>query len=293
MHAAGESTSNHMPHRTESIQSTTRRKAPAGADGKALWSVERGRSPIVATAIHDGHALRPDIAGQYALTSDSRLREEDPFTAFLISDMTNQVVFHRSRFEVDLNRARDAAVYLRPDQAWGLEVWKTPLRPEQLDASLRVHDDYYRMLATMLAGIQQDHGQFVLLDMHSYNHRRGGHDQRPTDQKDAPDINIGTSSMKRELWGDVIDALVTHFSRFTLNGRALDVRENIAFQGRGEQTRFVHQEFPETGCAIAIEFKKIFMDEWTGEPDRAALVQLRSIVASAEPLLERLLEGRS
>lgn len=282
-----------MSRQIETIQSMNRNSDLPGPDAKAHWFVRRGHSPIVATAIHDGHAVRDDIASQYALSPMGRLHEEDPFTAFLIADLTNQVVFHRSRFEIDLNRTRDGAVYLRPDQAWGLDVWKTLPRPEQLETSLRVHDEYYRMLATMLAGIQQDHGKFVLLDMHSYNHRRAGNDQAPTDQKDAPDINIGTSSMKRELWGDVVDALVAHFSEFSLNGRALDVRENIAFQGKGEQTRFVHQHFPETGCAIAIEFKKIFMDEWTAEPDAASLAQLRSMVASAEPMLQRLLERRS
>ena len=47
-------------------------------------------------------------------------------------------------------------------------------------------------------------------------------------------------------------------------GRRLDVRENIKFRG-GAFTRWVHETFPETGCSLAIEFKKFFMDEWTGE----------------------------
>ena len=69
----------------------------------------------------------------------------------------------------------------------------------------------------------------------------------------------------------------------------MDVRENIAFQGRGEQTRFVHTEFPETGCAIAVEFKKFFMDEWTGKPDSEALAAVRAMVRSTLPLLESIL----
>ena len=28
-----------------------------------------------------------------------------------------------------------------------------------------------------------------------------------------------------------------------------------------------HEEFPESACVISLEFKKIFMDEWTGVPD--------------------------
>ena len=72
----------------------------------------------------------------------------------------------------------------------------------------------------------------------------------------------------------------------------MDVRENIAFQGRGEQTRFVHDDFPETGCAIAVEFKKFFMDEWTGEPDIEALAAMRAMVRSTLPVLERMPAGR-
>jgi hypothetical protein len=76
---------------------------------------------------------------------------------------------------------------------------------------------------------------------------------------------------------------------FDFNGRRLDVRENIAFEGRGEQTRFVHEHYPEHGCAIAIEFKKFFMDEWTGRPDPAELDAMRRFItfsaATARDLL--------
>ena len=60
---------------------------------------------------------------------------------------------------------------------------------------------------------------------------------------------------------------------FDFNGRRLDVRENVAFQGKGELTRFVHERYPGQGCAIALEFKKFYMDEWTGEPDPAELAR--------------------
>jgi hypothetical protein len=73
---------------------------------------------------------------------------------------------------------------------------------------------------------------------------------------------------------------------FEFCGRNVDVRENVAFEGRGEQTRFVHDAFPETGCAIAVEFKKFFMDEWTGLADRETLVAMRAMLRSALPVLE-------
>jgi hypothetical protein len=43
------------------------------------------------------------------------------------------------------------------------------------------------------------------------------------------------------------------------------------------------------GCAIAVEFKKFFMDEWTGEPDPAELAAMRSFVAFMAETSNRLL----
>ena len=125
--------------------------------------------------------------------------------------------------------------------------------------------------------------RFVLLDVHSYNHRRDGPEAPPTPQEEAPDINIGTFSMPRDEWAFLLDPLMEEMRRFDFNGRQLDVRENIAFQGKGEQTRFVHDRYPGQGCAIALEFKKFFMDEWTGEPDPAELRAMRDFIThSAE-----------
>nr|WP_258599542.1 N-formylglutamate amidohydrolase [Mesorhizobium sp. AR07] len=254
--------------------------------GRALWSVDRGVSPIIGTAIHNGGHVREETLELMALAYDERLREEDPFTDMVIRDVPNRVVFHRSRFEIDLNRERDGAVYLTPEQAWGLKVWRVAPPSQIVEGSLRVHDAYYAMLRQMLSGIEADHGRFVLLDIHSYNHRRAGPDGPPTNPEAAPDINIGTSSMDRARWAHIVDPFIDALRAFVFCGRRLDVRENVAFQGRGEQTRFVHENFPTTGCAIAIEFKKFFMDEWTGEPDLEALAAMRAMITATLPLLE-------
>jgi hypothetical protein len=251
-----------------------------------LWSVERGGSPLVGTAIHDGHLLRKDLADLMALTPEERLREEDPFTAVTIGDLVNRVVVHRSRFEMDLNRPREGAVYLRPEQAWGLDLWDTQPTPDMVESVLRQHDGYYAMLLEFLRGIEREHGRFVLLDVHSYNHRRDGALAAPTVQEAAPDINIGTSSMDRAYWAPVVDAFMACLREQPFPGRRLDVRENVAFAGKGEQTRFIHEHFPKTGCAIAVEFKKIFMDEWTGEPDLEAIAALRAAIRGTLPVLE-------
>jgi hypothetical protein len=40
-----------------------------------------------------------------------------------------------------------------------------------------------------------------------------------------------------------------------------------------------------------VEFKKIFMDEWSGDPDWRAIERLRAILASTVPVLESALKA--
>jgi hypothetical protein len=261
-------------------------------DDADWWTVHRGFSPILATAIHNGHTVRSAVGSLMAISAEDRLREEDPFTEFAIRDVPNRIVVHRSRFEVDINRARDAAVYLSPDQAWGMNIWETEPTPETVADSLAIHDAYYAMLQQVLRGVEELHGHFVVLDVHSYNHRRNGPKAPPSDRATAPDVNIGTFSMDRERWAHVVDPFIEKLRTFQFQGRQIDVRENVAFEGRGEQTRFIHESFPETGCAIAVEFKKFFMDEWTGLPDRQALLAARAMIRSTLPVLEKSLRAK-
>ena len=39
-----------------------------------------GDQPVIATAVHAGHEVRPEVAALLAVSEEDRLREEDPFT---------------------------------------------------------------------------------------------------------------------------------------------------------------------------------------------------------------------
>ena len=231
---------------------------------------------VVSTAIHAGHELRPAIASLTALDDATRLREEDPFTDRLTEIAGATVVAHRSRFEVDLNRPRAHAVYRVPDDAWGLDLWREPLSDHEIEQSLTLYDDFYRELGHHLDGVAA-RGPFVVLDLHSYNHRRDGADAPAAPPADNPDINVGTGALDRDRWGAVVDAFMG-----TLGDR--DVRENVRFRG-GELSRWVNEHYSDRGCALAIEFKKTFMDEWTGVLDEGRLEGLRRDVAATLPVL--------
>ncbi|WP_374274289.1 N-formylglutamate amidohydrolase [Brevundimonas sp.] len=256
------------------------------------WTLARGDGPVLATAIHDGHAVRTALADRFALDDAGRLREEDPFTGDAIHDAPNRFVAHRSRFEVDLNRPLDTAVYQSPDQCWGLEVWRSALTPAEVEASRDYHRRAYAELGRVTDQMAEDFPAFVVLDVHSYNHRRDGADAAPTPVEKAPDINIGTFSMPRERWAHVVDPYLSFLSDYDFNGRRLSVAENLAFQGKGEWSRFVHDRHPKQGCAIAFEFKKFFMDEWTRAPDPAELDAMRRLMRDSVAVLGDLIQSR-
>lgn len=104
-------------------------------------------------------------------------------------------------------------------------------------------------------------------------------------------MNVGTGSLDRARWAPVVDAFIDAMAAQRLDGRPLDVRENVRFKG-ANVAAWTHERYPGRGCAPAIEFKKIFMDEWTGEPERAQVEQLAAaLAATVEPVtraLERL-----
>ena len=247
------------------------------------WSFGASALPLVTTAIHAGHDLRPDVAARIGLDDDTRRREEDPFTGRITEAGGLPIVVHRSRFEVDLNRPRHTCVYTSPEDAWDLEVWNEPLTEEQIEGSRRMHDAFYSMLATFLDELAAQ-GPFVVLDVHSYNHRRDGADQPAAPIADNPEVNIGTGALDRERWGHVVDRFIDDLGTRVVAGHELDVRENVRFEG-GHLSQWVHERYDERGCALAVELKKTFMDEWTGRPDEPHLQELTAAFAASVPLL--------
>jgi N-formylglutamate amidohydrolase len=190
-----------------------------------------------------------------------------------------RVVVDRSRFEVDLNRPRQEAIYLEPEQSWGLEVWKTPPNEAEVETSLRIHDQFYAEMARRLDELAT-HGSFVVLDIHSYNHRRAGPDAAPAKVEGNPDVNVGTGALDRNMWGDLVDSFMLDFkSRLPATST---IAENVRFKG-GYLSSWVDDRYSGRGCCLALEFKKTFMDEWTGEVDLARIAALRGALADTIP----------
>src|SRR5947207_3581150 len=206
------------------------------------WTIEAGDGSVVACAVHAGGEVRSEALRHMAIGRRARFVEEDPYTDELTDVADTSIVVHRSRFEVDLNRVRDRAVYRTPGDAWGLTVWRAPLPAAVRERSLRLHDRFYTELAAVLARAGAEGRPFVVLDLHSYNHRRGGPGAPPADPARNPEVNLGTGSLDRERWGSLVDRFAADLRAVDVGGRPLDVRENVRFRG-GHLSRWGHATF--------------------------------------------------
>lgn len=245
-----------------------------------IWQIQVGDGPFVAAAIHDGNEVRGELHDHLEISPEDRLREEDPHTGSWTSIASTRIVAHRSRFEVDLNRPREKAVYLAPEDAWGLQVWKRPLNRNLVERSLASYDEFYADVYHTLQRLVLRHGRVVVFDLHTYNHRRNGPNGASADSHENPEINIGTGTMDRERWSPIVERCMQELGACDFHGRKLDVRENVKFRG-GNFSKWIHETFPGSVCSIAIEFKKFFMDEWTGQHDADQVSSIESVLHEA------------
>jgi N-formylglutamate amidohydrolase len=238
--------------------------------------------PILASAIHDGHRIRKDLCGKVAIDESIRLREEDPGTRHLASVAENRIIAHHSRFEFDLNRPPERCVYVQPEDAWGLKVWRSLLSEDMIGRSRAIHGEIYKQFHGVFENLVSRFGKLAVYDLHSYNHRRNGPDALPEDPAMNPEINIGTGSMDRNYWKSLVERFISDLRKYNFQGRSLDVRENIKFKG-GYFPTWIHQNFNRNICCISIEVKKFYMDEWTGKLHDTVLQSLREAIESTLP----------
>lgn len=263
------------PRRPHSETFLTSDAPPALRLREDAWDLTVSEGPVIATAIHDGHALRPDLRERVALADDARWREEDPLTSLLTQVGDARLRVRRSRFEVDLNRPRAGAIYSEPSASWGLDVWRSPLDESERAASLALYDRFYATIGELIDHTVARWGCALLIDIHSYNHRRDGPDAPPSSQAENPDIELGITTLDPERWGETARRFANVLRRHPVRGALPDVRCNVRFPTGGHFPEWVYAHWGERVCTISPEYKKIFMDEWTGQADIPALYALR------------------
>lgn len=226
--------------------------------------------PYVCTAIHDGSKFRDELKIKTMLTDYERWYEEDPFTGDFISSLPIVLVGQDSRYEYDLNRKPEEAVF---DVAWGKKVWSKPLTKEERERSLKKHTNFYKVAVALVQKVEAQFGGCVVYDMHSYNYRRWN--------REVPVFNIGAERIDNKRFGGIVESWRTELEKIQLPNNITSTSAiNDTFFGRGYNLEVISANCPNT-LVLATEVKKIYCDERSGEPYPVVIRELRDQLKKA------------
>ena len=219
--------------------------------------------PYVCAAIHDGGQMRDDILEKCSLSTYERWYEEDPHTAEFVSNFPILIQGCDSRFEYDLNRDPETAIY---EDAWGKAVWKIPLSESQKQRSLAKHRAFYEVIEALIQKLESKFKKCIVYDIHSYNWKRW---DRP-----VPVFNIGAEKIDDEKFGKYVESWRDELSQIELGDIHNYTAINDVFYGRGYLLGFITNRFKNT-LVLATEVSKIYCDELTGESFPEVINQIK------------------
>ena len=227
--------------------------------------------PFLCGAVHDGHQFRSSLWKNCKHSEYERWYEEDPCTKEMVQTFPIVISGRDSRFEYDLNREPERAVY---EDAWGKQLWKEPLSKKEKELSLQKHANFYQVVYALTEKLEQDFKNVVVFDMHSYNWKRW--------EREVPVWNLGTSNIDQERFGTLTEAWSNKLGSMQLpNGIASTSKINDTFQGNGYFLKYITKNFNNT-LVLATEISKIYCDELSGiiypEMVRSVEEQLKKLI---------------
>ncbi len=231
-------------------------------------------SPVIGTAVHAHHRIREGLQPKLAMTPAQRYHEEDPETERFLGHLLHTVTPNQSRYEFDINRPPDTTVYATPDLAWGQQVWAEPLSQFEREFTLEKWYEFHTFMDCAVEDAIERFGYAVVFDFHSYNYQRQGYADWRAD--DRPVINLGTRHLNLDERGTRIkDWFFERIRGHTLLGESMLVQENGVFYGGYLNRRLSHLYGPRV-ITLSVEYKKVYMDERTGEVYQDVLRDLTS-----------------
>ncbi|MGC1473409.1 MAG: N-formylglutamate amidohydrolase [Psychroserpens sp.] len=202
-------------------------------------------------AVHDGHQFRKPLWDNCLHTEYERWYEEDPETKSLVASHPIVLAGRDSRFEYDLNRPPEEAVFVT---AWGKELWREPLSKDEKKESLEKHSNFYRVTHALMAKLEEKFGMAIVYDMHSYNWKRW--------EREVPTWNLGTSNIDNKRFGTDIELWRKSLAEIKFPREIKSTAKiNDTFQGNGYFLKYITQNFKNT-LVLATEIAKIYGDEY-------------------------------
>lgn len=206
--------------------------------------------PYLCGAVHDGHQFRKELWDNCYHSEYERWYEEDPCTKEFVRTLPIVIAGCDSRFEYDLNRDPSNAIF---EDAWGKKLWKSPLSEAMKEKSLAKHTAFYKVVHALVEKLEQKFGTIVVYDIHSYNWKRW--------DREVPVINLGTSNIDNERYGNSVELWRHSLSHLQLPGvEQTSSKINDTFYGNGYFLKYITKTFRNT-LVLATEFKKIYCDE--------------------------------
>ncbi len=207
--------------------------------------------PHICAAVHDGHQFRKSLWENCLHSEYDRWFEEDPATKEMVKTFPIVIAGCDSRFEYDLNRAPETAIY---SDAWGKQLWKSPISEKEKQHSLDKHENFYKVVHALVDKIEEKFTVAVVYDMHSYNWKRW--------DREVPTINIGAMNVDILRFGDEVELWRNTLSEMVLpNGIVSSSLINDTFKGNGYFLKYITSNFTNT-LVLATEVKKIYCDEY-------------------------------
>ncbi|WP_435622473.1 N-formylglutamate amidohydrolase [Flagellimonas sp.] len=227
--------------------------------------------PFICGAVHDGHQFRSSLWENCKHSNYERWYEEDPCTKEMVQTFPIVIAGRDSRFEYDLNREPERAVY---EDAWGKQLWKEPLSVKEKELSLQKHANFYRVVHALAQKLEQEFKNVVVFDMHSYNWKRW--------DREVPVWNLGTSNIDQNRFGALTESWSRKLGSMQLpNGITNTSKINDTFQGNGYFLKYITRNFDNT-LVLATEISKVYCDELSG-------VVYPEVVKSVEEQLKKLI----
>ena len=210
-------------------------------------------APYVCGAVHDGNQFRKSLWENCLHTEYERWYEEDPCTKEMVETHPVVIAGCDSRFEYDLNREPERAIY---EDAWGKQLWKEPLTDDEKEQSLNKHSTFYQVTHALMAKIESKYGKAIVFDMHSYNWKRW--------EREVPVWNLGTTNIDNNRFGTIVESWRERLTVMDLpNGISSTAGVNDTFYGKGYFLKYITQHFKNT-LVLATEIAKVYCDEYSG-----------------------------